>query len=89
MAERECKTMSNQDRIVPTEVSSCQTTMSFRWVITPLGESVHGRLSVLSNWPHRFPFLKSGEAWFIPAILCSLALLLVAVDLAKVARRAS
>ena len=49
---------------------------------------MHGRLSVLGNWPHDFPFLNYGKAWFIPAILCSLALLLVAVDLAKMARRA-
>jgi uncharacterized membrane protein YeaQ/YmgE (transglycosylase-associated protein family) len=43
---------------------------------------------VLGYWPHRFPFLQYGDIWLIPAILGSLAVLLVAVDLAKMARGA-
>ncbi len=40
---------------------------------------------VLGYWPHQFPWLHHGEVWFVPAILGSAALLLVAVDLAKTA----
>src|SRR6266849_9267870 len=40
---------------------------------------------VLGNWPHRLPFLNHGEIWFIPAILGSLGMLIVAIDLAKMA----
>jgi uncharacterized membrane protein YeaQ/YmgE (transglycosylase-associated protein family) len=42
---------------------------------------------VLGNWPHRFPFLNHAEIWFIPAILGSLGLLILAIDLAKRAER--
>ena len=41
---------------------------------------------VLGYWPHRFPFLNHGNIWVIPAILGSLGLLLVAIDVAKMAR---
>ncbi len=51
------------------------------WVGAWLGSPVFG------NWPHRFPFLQYGDIWFIPAILGALALLVVAVDLAKTGRR--
>jgi uncharacterized membrane protein YeaQ/YmgE (transglycosylase-associated protein family) len=44
---------------------------------------------VLGYWPHRLPFFHYGDIWFIPAILGSLAVLLVAVDLAKMGRGAS
>ena len=41
---------------------------------------------VLGYWPHRFPFLQFEDIWLIPAILGSLGVLVVAVDLAKMAR---
>jgi uncharacterized membrane protein YeaQ/YmgE (transglycosylase-associated protein family) len=47
------------------------------WIGAWLGSPVFG------YWPHRFPLLNYGDIWIIPAILGSAALLLVAVDLAK------
>ncbi len=44
---------------------------------------------VLGYWLHRFPFLHYGDIWFIPAILGSLAVLIVAVDVAKMGRGAA
>ena len=44
---------------------------------------------VLGYWLHRFPFLYYGDIWFIPAILGSLAVLIVAVDVAKMGRGAA
>ena len=41
---------------------------------------------VVGNWPHRFPFLNWGEIWIIPAIIGCAGVLIVAVDLAKMAR---
>jgi uncharacterized membrane protein YeaQ/YmgE (transglycosylase-associated protein family) len=52
------------------------------WIGAWLGSPVFG------HWPSRFPFLEHGNVWVIPAILGSLALLLVAVDIAKMARSA-
>jgi len=43
---------------------------------------------VLGYWPHRFPFLNYDNIWFIPAILGSLAVVALAVDFDKRARRA-
>ena len=37
-------------------------------------------------WPHRFPILQHGDIWYIPAILGALALLVVAIDVATMAR---
>ena len=47
------------------------------WIGAWLGSPVVG------YWPHQFPLLGHGDIWFIPAILGSLAVLLVAVDLGK------
>jgi uncharacterized membrane protein YeaQ/YmgE (transglycosylase-associated protein family) len=44
---------------------------------------------VLGYWPHRFMFLNYQNIWVVPAILGSLGLLLVTIDLAKMAARAS
>jgi uncharacterized membrane protein YeaQ/YmgE (transglycosylase-associated protein family) len=52
------------------------------WVGAWLGSPIFG------YWPHRFPVLQYENIWFIPAILGSLAVLLVAVDLAKMWRGA-
>ena len=41
---------------------------------------------VVGNWPHRFPFLNWGDVWIIPAIIGCAGVLIVAVDLAKMAR---
>src|SRR5438105_6089943 len=41
---------------------------------------------VLGYWPHRFPILSHGDVWIIPAILGAFGVLVVAVDLAKMAR---
>ena len=43
---------------------------------------------VLGYWPHVVPFLHYENIWFIPAILGSLAVLAVAVELDRRARRA-
>lgn len=43
---------------------------------------------VLGYWPPAVPFLHYENIWFIPAILGSLAVLAVAVELDKRARRA-
>jgi len=40
---------------------------------------------VLGYWPHRFPLLHYEEIWVVPAILGSVGVLIVAVDLAKMA----
>jgi uncharacterized membrane protein YeaQ/YmgE (transglycosylase-associated protein family) len=41
---------------------------------------------VVGNWPHRFPFLNYAETiWFIPAIIGCIGVLIVAVDMAKMA----
>jgi uncharacterized membrane protein YeaQ/YmgE (transglycosylase-associated protein family) len=41
---------------------------------------------VVGNWPHRFPFLNYDETiWFIPAIIGCVGVVIVAVDLAKMA----
>ncbi len=53
------------------------------WVGAWLGSPVFG------NWPSRFPFLQHGDVWFVPAILGSLAVLLVAVDVARMGRGAT
>ena len=42
---------------------------------------------VFGYWPNKLPFLHYGDIWFIPAILGSLAVLTVAVELDKRARR--
>jgi hypothetical protein len=44
---------------------------------------------VLGYWPHEIPMLGYGNIWFIPAILGSLAALVLAVDLVKMGRGAS
>lgn len=49
------------------------------WIGAWLGSPVFG------YWPHRFPLLNHGDVWLIPAILGSAALLLVAIDLARMA----
>jgi uncharacterized membrane protein YeaQ/YmgE (transglycosylase-associated protein family) len=41
---------------------------------------------VLGNWPHMIPALHYDEIWFIPAILGAIGVLIVAVDLALMAR---
>jgi uncharacterized membrane protein YeaQ/YmgE (transglycosylase-associated protein family) len=41
---------------------------------------------VLGNWPHRLAFLQHGEIWFIPAIIGSLGVLIVAIGLVKMRR---
>src|SRR5262245_14467055 len=40
---------------------------------------------VVGYWPHRFPFLNWGDVWIIPAIIGCVGVLIVAVDLAKMA----
>jgi uncharacterized membrane protein YeaQ/YmgE (transglycosylase-associated protein family) len=52
------------------------------WIGAWLGSPVFG------YWPHRFPFLSYGDVWFVPAILGSFAVLVVAIDLAKMRRTA-
>jgi uncharacterized membrane protein YeaQ/YmgE (transglycosylase-associated protein family) len=47
------------------------------WIGAWLGSPVFG------YWPHRIPSLHYGDVWFIPAILGSVALIIVAVDLAS------
>lgn len=43
---------------------------------------------VFSYWPHKIPVLHYEGVWFVPAILGSLALIIVAVDVAKMMRSA-
>ena len=52
------------------------------WVGAWLGSPVFG------YWPHSIPGLQHGDVWYIPAILGALALTVVAVDLAGMARSA-
>jgi uncharacterized membrane protein YeaQ/YmgE (transglycosylase-associated protein family) len=47
------------------------------WIGAWLGSPVFG------YWPHQVPALGHGSVWYIPAILGSLAVLVVAVDLVK------
>ncbi len=63
-------------------VSSFCSKVVLGWVGAWLGSPV------LGHWPSRFPFLQHGDVWVIPAILGSLAVLLVAVDVAKMRRGA-
>jgi uncharacterized membrane protein YeaQ/YmgE (transglycosylase-associated protein family) len=53
------------------------------WVGAWIGSPVFG------YWPHRFPVLSYENIWFIPAILGSLAVVGLAVDFDKRARRAA
>ena len=52
------------------------------WISTWLGSPVSG------YWPHRFLWLQHGDIWFIPAILGAAAVLVVAIDIATMARSA-
>src|ERR1700757_2162073 len=45
------------------------------WIGSPL----------LGHWPSRIPVLHYGDVWFVPAILGAAAVLIVAIDLAKMA----
>jgi uncharacterized membrane protein YeaQ/YmgE (transglycosylase-associated protein family) len=40
---------------------------------------------VLGHWPSRIPVLHYGDVWFVPAILGAAAVLIVAIDLTKMA----
>jgi uncharacterized membrane protein YeaQ/YmgE (transglycosylase-associated protein family) len=40
---------------------------------------------VVGNWPHSLPWLSRGDIWIIPAILGCVGVLIVAVDVAKMA----
>jgi uncharacterized membrane protein YeaQ/YmgE (transglycosylase-associated protein family) len=40
---------------------------------------------VLGHWPSRIPGLHYGDVWIVPAILGAAAVLIVAIDLAKMA----
>jgi uncharacterized membrane protein YeaQ/YmgE (transglycosylase-associated protein family) len=53
------------------------------WIGAWLGSPVFG------YWPHEFPLLGYGNVWFIPAILGSLAALVLAIDLVKMRRGAA
>jgi len=53
------------------------------WIGAWLGSPVFG------YWPHEIPALGYGNVWFIPAILGSLAALVLAVDLVKMRRGAA
>jgi uncharacterized membrane protein YeaQ/YmgE (transglycosylase-associated protein family) len=53
------------------------------WIGAWLGSPVFG------YWPHEVPGLGYGNVWFIPAILGSLAALVLAVDLVKMRRGAA
>jgi uncharacterized membrane protein YeaQ/YmgE (transglycosylase-associated protein family) len=50
------------------------------WIGAWLGSPVFG------NWPGRIPSLHHGNVWYVPAILGALAMIVVAVDLATIAR---
>lgn len=65
--------------VTPGHWSFCSK-VAVGWIGAWLGSPVFG------NWPHRWPFLHYDQVYIIPAILGALALLVVAVDLAKVAR---
>lgn len=50
------------------------------WIGAWLGSPVFG------YWPHRFPWLQHKDIWFVPAILGALAMLVVVIDIATMAR---
>jgi uncharacterized membrane protein YeaQ/YmgE (transglycosylase-associated protein family) len=68
--------------VTPGPYSFCSKVV-LGWVGAWLGSPV------LGDWPHRFRFLQYADIWFIPAILGSLAVLIVAVDVAKMGRGAA
>jgi uncharacterized membrane protein YeaQ/YmgE (transglycosylase-associated protein family) len=64
--------------VTPGHWSFCSK-VAVGWIGAWLGSPVFG------HWPHRIPNLQYGEVYVVPAILGAVAILLVAVDLGKMA----